>query len=133
MMRNRLMQTVMGLFTLVSLHCGSIADLPPADQEPVVQAAPAVVSTDAARTDAVQRDEAAQSVEKDLPEEVFSGIRSDGTASKVICRWRGKAPFCKDQCKPNETEVKRSTCATAAEQCGQRCYTGSKVYCCTVD
>lgn len=128
MKRNRLMQAVMGFFTLVSLHCGSVADLPPADQDPVAHAAPATVSADAA-----QPGEAEQGIEKDLPEEVFSDVRSDGTASKVICRWRGKAPFCKGQCEPNETEVKRSICATAAEGCGQRCYTGSKAYCCTVN
>jgi hypothetical protein len=38
--------------------------------------------------------------------------------------WRGTAPFCKGECKPGETEIRRSKSGD-----GARCWTGTKVLC----
>ena len=42
-----------------------------------------------------------------------------------ICRWRGKAPFCQGNCRPDETMVRLQKCVG-----GSCCTTGSKAYCC---
>jgi hypothetical protein len=41
------------------------------------------------------------------------------------CQWRGKAPICKGNCEPGETQI-----TTHKSAGGNRCATGAKVYCC---